>query len=107
MCVYDDVAGWQNKQFLGQGEFALAFGNYTVNLTVPADHIVAGTGMVQNLKEVLTSEQYARFEKAKTSYDKPVVICTQQEAIAREKTKSKDKKVWKFYVENVRDFDFA
>jgi hypothetical protein len=107
MCVYDDVVGWQNKQFLGQGEFTLTFGNYTVNLTVPADHVVAGTGMVQNLKEVLTAEQYARFEKAKVSYDKPVVICTQQEAIAREKTKSKDKKTWKFYAENVRDFAFA
>ncbi|MEQ1584680.1 MAG: M1 family metallopeptidase [Cyclobacteriaceae bacterium] len=107
MCVYDDVVGWQNKQFLGQGEFTLAFGNYEVNLTVPADHIVGGTGMVQNLQEVLTAEQYARFEKAKTTFDKPVIICTQQEAIQREKTKSKDKKTWKFVAENVRDFAFA
>jgi hypothetical protein len=107
MCVYDDVVGWQNKQFLGQGEFTLSFGNYQVNLTVPADHIVAGTGMVQNLKEVLTSDQYSRFESAKTSYDKPVIICTQAEAIEREKTKSKEKKTWKFVAENVRDFAFA
>ncbi|HRG80537.1 MAG TPA: M1 family metallopeptidase, partial [Cyclobacteriaceae bacterium] len=107
MCVYDDVVGWQNKQFLGQGEFTLAFGNYEVNLTVPADHIVGGTGMVQNLKEVLTAEQYARFEKAKTSFDKPVIICTQQEAIQREKAKSTEKKTWKFVAENVRDFAFA
>jgi len=107
MCVYDDVVGWQNKQFLGQGEFTVGFGNYEVNLTVPADHIVGGTGMVQNLKEVLTAEQYARFEKAKTTFDKPIVICTQQEAIQREKTKSKDKKTWKFVAQNVRDFAFA
>ncbi len=107
MCVYDDVVGWQNKQFLGQGEFTLAFGNYEVNLTVPADHIVGGTGMVQNLKEVLTAEQYARFEKAKTTFDKPVIICTQEEAIQREKTKSTNKKTWKFTAENVRDFAFA
>jgi hypothetical protein len=107
MCVYDDVVGWQNKQFLGQGEFTLAFGDYTVNLTVPADHIVAGTGLVQNLKEVVTAEQFARFEKAKTSYDNTVVICTQEEAVRREMTKSKDKKTWKFYAENVRDFAFA
>jgi hypothetical protein len=107
MCVYDDVNGWQNKQFLGQGEFTLSFGNYEVNLTVPADHIMAGTGMVQNLNEVLTKEQYARFEKAKTSFDKPVVICTQQEAIQREKTKSNAKKTWKFKADNVRDFAFA
>ncbi len=107
MCVYDDVVGWQNKQFLGQGEFTLTFGNYTVNLTVPADHIVAATGMVQNAKEVLTPEQFARFEKAKTSFDKPVIIATQQEAEQREKTKSAAKKTWKFYAENVRDFAFA
>lgn len=107
MCVYDDLIGWQNKQFLGQGEFTLSFGNYQVNLTVPADHVVAGTGMVQNLKEVLTSEQYSRFEKAKTSFDKPVVICNQQEAMQREKSKSKQKKTWKFTADNVRDFAFA
>ena len=107
MCVYDDVVGWQNKQFLGQGEFTLAFGDYTVNLTVPADHIVAGTGMVQNLKEVVSPEQFARFEKAKASYDNPVIICTQEEAVRREPTKSKDKKTWKFSAQNVRDFAFA
>jgi hypothetical protein len=107
MCVYDDVVGWQNKQFLGQGEFTLSFGNYQVNLTVPADHVMAGTGMVQNLKEVLTADQFARFEKAKTSYDQPVIICTQAEAVQREKTKSKEKKTWRFVAENVRDFAFA
>ena len=107
MCVYDDVVGWQNKQFLGQGEFTLSFGNYTVNLTVPSDHIVAATGLVQNVKELLTPEQHERFEKAKTSFDKPVVIVTQAEAMAREKSKSTTKKTWKFYAENVRDFAFA
>ena len=107
MCVYDDVVGWQNKQFLGQGEFTLTFGNYEVNLTVPADHIVAATGMVQNPREVLTAEQIQRFEKAKTTFDKPVIIVSQAEAIVKEKTKSKEKKVWKFKAENVRDFAFA
>ncbi|MEY4931603.1 MAG: hypothetical protein RI909_2327 [Bacteroidota bacterium] len=107
MCVYDDVVGWQNKQFLGQGEFTLSFGNYAVNLTVPADHIVAATGMVQNPTEVLTAEQIARFEKAKTSFDKPLMIVNQAEATAKEKTKSTEKKTWKFYAENVRDFAFA
>jgi len=107
MCVYDDVVGWQNKQFLGQGEFTLNFGNYEVNLTVPADHIVGATGMVKNVKEVLTAEQYARFEKAKTTFDKPIIICTQEEAVQREKTKSTAKKTWRFVAENVRDFAFA
>lgn len=107
LCVYDDVAGWQNKQFLGHSEFALPFGNYKVNLTVPSDHIVAGTGTVQNLNEVLTSSQYQRFQQAQKSFDKPVIICTQAEAAAREKSKSKEKKTWKFTANNVRDFAFA
>ncbi len=107
MCVYDDVVGWQNKQFLGQGEFTLAFGNYAVNLTVPSDHIVAATGMVQNPTEVLSAEQIARFEKAKTTFDQPIKIVTQAEATAKEKTKATTKKTWKFYAENVRDFAFA
>ena len=107
MCVYDDVVGWQNKQFLGQGEFTLTFGDYNVNITVPSDIIIGATGMVQNPKEVLTAEQFARYEKAKTSFDKPVIICTEAEAREREKTKSTTKKTWIFKAENVRDFAFA
>lgn len=107
MCVYDDYVGWQNKQFLGRSEFALAFGNYKVKITVPADHIMGATGVLQNPKDVLTPEQLARFEKAKTSFDKPVIIATQQEAVAREKGRSKEKKTWEFHAENVRDFAFA
>jgi hypothetical protein len=107
MCVYDDVVGWQNKQFLGRGEFTLPFGNYKVSITVPADHIIAATGMIKNPTQVLTSEQIARFEKAKSAYDKPVIIVTQAEAIEKEKSKSKDKKTWQFEATNVRDFAFA
>jgi hypothetical protein len=107
MCVYDDFQGWQNKQFLGQGEFALAFGDYKVRITVPADHIIAATGMVKNPQEVLTKTELERFEKAKTSFDQPVVIVTQAEATQKEKTKSKEKKTWEFHADNVRDFAFA
>jgi hypothetical protein len=107
MCVYDDVVGWQNKQFLGRGEFTLPFGNYKVNITVPSDHIIAATGSLKNAQQVLTPQQIARFEKAKTTYDKPVIIVTQAEAVEKEKTKAKDKKTWQFEATNVRDFAFA
>ncbi|HZB13420.1 MAG TPA: M1 family peptidase, partial [Chryseolinea sp.] len=107
MCVYDDYEGWQNKQFLGQGEFALTFGNYNVKITVPADHIVGATGTIQNAKTVLTKEQLERFEKAKESFDAPVFIVTEKEAREKEKTKSDKKATWEFYAENVRDFAFA
>jgi hypothetical protein len=107
MCVYDDYQGWQNKQFLGGGEFALPFGDYSVKLTVPADHIVAATGVLQNPQQVLTKTELERFEKAKNSFDAPVVIVTQSEAVQKEKTKSQEKKTWEFKAENVRDFAFA
>jgi hypothetical protein len=107
MCVYDDVVGWQNKQFLGRGEFTLPFGNYKVSITVPADHIIAATGTLKNPQQVLTSEQLAKYEKAKTTYDKPVIIVTQAEAVQKEKSKSKEKKTWQFEATNVRDFAFA
>ncbi|MFW5726623.1 MAG: M1 family metallopeptidase, partial [bacterium] len=106
MAVYDDHNGWQHKQFLGRGEFALPFGNYEVAITVPSDHIVASTGTLQNAGEVLTKEQQALFEKAKTA-DKPVVIVSQKEAEKKEKSKAKDKKTWVYKAENVRDFAFG
>ena len=107
MAVYNDVEGWQNKQFLGGGEFALPFGDYTVNITVPADHIVGSTGKLQNASSVLTSEQRKRWSEAQNTYDTPVMIVTPEEALEAEKTKSTEKKTWTFKATNVRDFAFA
>ncbi len=107
MVVYCDNQGWQHKQFLGMGEFTLNFGNYDVKITVPADHIVASTGVLQNPKDVLTAEELKRFNTAKTS-DEPIVITTQEEAEKKEKNKETSKtKTWHFKAENVRDFAFA
>ncbi len=107
MVVYSDNQGWQHKQFLGMGEFTLNFGNYTVSITVPEDHIVASTGVLQNPKDVLSSTQQQRFEKARNSNDEPVIIVTEDEARENEKDKSTKEKTWVFKAENVRDFAFA
>ena len=107
MAVYNDVEGWQNKQFLGQGEFTLPFGDYKVDITVPSDHIVASTGELMNASRILSSKQRARLAKAKKSYDDPVIIVTQEEAEAAEKNKATSTKTWTFEAENVRDFAFA
>ena len=107
MAVYIDNEGWQNKQFLGSGEFALTFGDYEVELTVPSDFIVGATGTLQNPNEVLTAEQRERFEQAKKSYDKPVIIVTEKEARKNEKTKATGTKTWKYKAENVRDYAFC
>lgn len=104
MAVYSDFEGWQHKQFVGRGEFALTFGDYKVKITVPADHMVGSTGVLQNAGEVLSASEMQRWEQAQKSYDKPVIIRTQAEAERLEKQKAKDKKTWIFHAEDVRDF---
>jgi hypothetical protein len=106
MCVYNDVEGWQNKQFLGAGEFTLPFGDYEVNITVPSGHVVTATGELQNQKEILTKIQLERLEKARNASE-PIFIITPEEALKSEKLKTKALKTWSFKAENVRDFAFA
>jgi hypothetical protein len=106
MAAYYDAHGWQNKQYVGDGEFTLEFGDYDVELTVPADHIVAATGELQNANVVLTVAQRDRLARARTA-DKPVVIVTQQEAEANEKQRATATKTWRFKASNVRDFAWA
>jgi hypothetical protein len=103
VCVYSDFQGWQNHQFTGRGEFALTFGNYEVQITVPADHIVGATGECQNYPQVLTPAQLGRYNQARNAKE-PVEIVTLAEATAAEKNKSAQKKTWSFKADNVRDF---
>ena len=107
LAVYNNVEGWQNMQFWGRSEFALEFGDYEVNLTVPADHIVDATGVLQNEKDVLTRKQRKRFEQARKSFKDPVLIVTQAEAEKAEKGRATKMKTWTFKAKRVRDFAFA
>jgi hypothetical protein len=106
MAAYYDTYGWQHKQFLGAGEFTLEFGDYDVEITVPADHVVASTGVLQNPGAVLTAAQRERLAKARSSKT-PVLIVTQAEAEAAEKARATTNKTWHFKAKNVRDFAFA
>ncbi|GGC64294.1 aminopeptidase [Pedobacter quisquiliarum] len=103
LCVYSDFQGWQNHQFTGRGEFALTFGNFKVQITVPADHIVGGTGEVINYNAVLSPAQLSRYKQATTA-KAPVEIVTLAEAKAAETKKSTQTKTWVFQAQNVRDF---
>ena len=107
MAVYNDVEGWQNQQFWGSGEFTLPFGNFEVNITVPADHILEATGDLLNRAEVFTPEQVRRYALAEKTFDKPVIVVTQSEAEAAAKGFSTKKKTWKFKATNVRDFGIS
>jgi hypothetical protein len=105
MAVYSDFQGWQTLQFTSGAEFALTFGNFKLNITVPADHIVAATGECQNYREVLTAVQLRRWQQAQTS-NQPVEVVTLDEALQASKTKSSAKKTWVYRAENVRDVAF-
>lgn len=107
MVVYADNEGWQNKQFLGNGEFTVNFGDYHVEIIVPSDHVVASTGVLKNEKDVLTSKERKRLQSARSSYDQPVIIVTEEEARQAELTKEKGQKRWVFDAKNVRDFGWA
>jgi hypothetical protein len=104
LCVYSDFQGWQNHQFTGRGEFALTFGNFNVQMTVPADHMIGSTGECINYSAVLSPVQLARYNKAKVSTTAPVEIVTLAEAKAAEAKKAETKKTWVFQANNVRDF---
>ena len=107
LCVYDNVEGWQNEQFWGRSEFALEFGDYTVNITIPDDHMLGATGVLKNESTVLSKKEQERLATARKTFDNPVIIRTQEEAEKIEKGHSKKTKTWKFFAENVRDYAFA
>ncbi len=106
MAAYTDYAGWQHKAFIGRGEFTLEFGDYEVDITVPADHIVSASGELQNESAVLTAEQRRRLDRARSS-DTPVFIVTPEEAAQNESNKSFETRTWRFKAENVRDFAWS
>lgn len=110
LCVYSDFKGWQHAQFTGTGEFALTFGTFKVQMTVPADHVVMATGECQNYASVLSPAQMARWTKAQTAAE-PVEVVTLDEAKTAEKngpaliaSATPKKKTWIFKAENTRDF---
>jgi Peptidase family M1 domain len=104
--AYSDYEGWHNKAFLGSGEFTLEFGDYRVELTVPDDHVVSSTGVLQNPAAVLSSAQQTRLATAQKS-DTPVYIVTADEARANETTPATGTATWVFSAQNVRDFAWA
>lgn len=106
MAPYTDSSGWEHKQYLGAGEFALEFGSYTVRITAPSDHLVAATGVLQNPEAVLSAAQRERLKQAATA-KAPVLIVTPDEAKLAEAGKPAGKKTWVYKAENVRDFAFA
>ncbi len=103
LAVYDDLRGWNTEPYLGQGEFYLEYGDFTVEVTVPAGYIVAATGALQNPTEVLTPTEISRLAQAAKS-ETPVHIVTQQELTSGSaRPRKTGSMTWRFKARNVRD----
>lgn len=105
MSVYDDVNGWFTDPFTGNAEFYQDFANYTVDITVPAQWMVASTGSLENSQEVLKDDIYQRLSEAHQS-DSVVKVVTEDDF--GDVTQSKNETVtWSFEADSVRDFAFS
>jgi hypothetical protein len=103
MCVYDDVKGWNAEPYLGPSEFYLEYGDFEVNITAPANHIVVCSGELLNEKEVLTTTQQARLAEAKKS-DKTVLLRSAKEVLdPSSRPTGASTLTWKYKIENARD----
>lgn len=107
VAVYDDVLGWNNDPYTGPGEFYCEYGNFDVEITAPANHIVVAGAELTNPEEVYTAEQLKRWDKARTS-DKTVMIRSAEEVTdPASRPSGKETLTWKFTLENARDIAWA
>ena len=107
MYVYDDIAGWNVIPYVGPSEFYLDYGNFDVNITAPASHIVVASGELLNAKEVYTAEQQKLWAEASAS-DKTVIIRSSRDVNKpASRPSGKTELTWKFRMENSRDFSWA
>lgn len=105
--VYDDVRGWNIEPYLGQGEFYLDYGDYSLAVTVPAGYIVAATGALQNAREVLTPVQRARHAAAATADTVVRIITADELANGTARPRTGGTTTWRFSAKNVRDAVWA
>jgi hypothetical protein len=103
LCVFDDVEGWNTLPYLGNGEFYLEYGDFTVNITLPSTYIVSASGELLNPAEVLTPLQLKRWHQAQNS-DTKVFIRNPEEVTSVSSRPAKPICTWKFRINNARDF---
>jgi hypothetical protein len=107
MCVYDDVMGWNTLPYMGLGEFYCEYGNFDYFVTVPADMIVAGSGDLQNPKDVLTPAEIARLNEARKSDSTVSIINENEIALPSTRPVHKGMLTWHFKMHNSRDVSWT
>ena len=107
MCVYDDVMGWNTLPYMGLGEFYCEYGNFDYFVTVPADMIVAGSGDLQNSKDVLTQTEINRLSQARKSDSTVAIIGENEIALPSTRPVHKGTLTWHFKMHNSRDVSWT
>lgn len=107
MAVLDDIVGWNTLPYLGAGEFYLGYGDFDYKITVPFDHVVVGSGELQNPKEVLTRAQRERLKNAANSEKTIFIISPEEVGNLSTRPESSGVQTWHFKMENSRDVAFA
>lgn len=106
VCVFDDILGWNTHPYTGPGEFYLEFGDYNIEITAPANHIVVAGGELLNPSEVWTPTQLSRYNEAQKS-DKTVIIRSLSEVNDKNSRPNKKELTWKFRLQNAHDIAWA
>lgn len=108
IATFDDVSGWDDHPYLGNGEFYLEYGTFDIDLTVPRGWLVTATGALQNAEAVLDPETLSRYRSAPASDTVIHVVTADQVAAGRATATGSDGRItWRFHADSVRDFAFA
>lgn len=106
VAVFDDYNGWDRMNFTDGKEFYSDFNNYTVNINVPKNYIVWGTGTLQQPEIVLQPEYAKRLASSFTS-DKTIHVATKTELDAKKVTTQNAVNRWQFKAVNIPDMAFG
>lgn len=107
VAVFDDVEGWNSMPYLGAGEFYLEYGDFDYKITAPWNHIVVGSGELQNPREVLSETLRERLETASESDSTVFIIKPDEVNEASLKATQEGTLTWHYKMENSRDVAFA
>ena len=107
VAVFDDIQGWNVLPYLGAGEFYCEYGDFSYKITAPYDHIVVGSGELQNPREVLSSTVRERYEQASKSDSTVYLIKPEEVNDMSLRAKQEGTLTWHFEMENTRDVAFG
>lgn len=100
--VYDDYQGWDRTEFNDALEFYNDFNDYTVNVQVPANYVVWGTGTLLNPDVVLQPAVAAKFKQSLTT-NQVLNIASKQDMLGHKITAQNAMNTWQFKANNISD----